>query len=282
MHSLLFFLDGSKRNFAIAKRITLCCSHSPQDTTAPHCSTDRPLAVKHNHILAPSTLPRESLWRQTYFLADFSSSLRSSSTSSCEGLVLGVMHREDCTHASNTDESGHKKSRWILRSLFHPMSSATYCINGTGSSSPLTRKEDLAHSSLTRSVPALLPYTPRLFPSVRHICAALSSQALPSLKVAFGTGRGLPLGEFTRVIFRQLSQSHPMLLQLPSLNDAAATVAVIQEMFALIGLDLTVCVLAGRSYLLLTSLFQLYHVFILFHCLTFPGRLQRGSLQFMG
>jgi hypothetical protein len=78
------------------------------------------------------------------------------------------------------------------------------------------------------TVPCLLKYRPRLFPSVKSICAALSSTALPRLKKRFSAGKGLPLPAFTDVLFQQLYHNQPALLDH---TEASYTVAMLHEMF---------------------------------------------------
>lgn len=79
------------------------------------------------------------------------------------------------------------------------------------------------------SVPALEKFRPRLFSSIRDLCAALSSHSLPKLKKKFQKSEeGLPIGQFTEVLFKQLYETHPKIVE----NDEAPyTVAMLQEMF---------------------------------------------------
>lgn len=78
-------------------------------------------------------------------------------------------------------------------------------------------------------VPALEKFRPRLFSNVNDVCAALSSEALPGLKERFtAIHSGLPIGQFTEVIFRQLFKTHP---KITDPTERAYTVAMIQEMF---------------------------------------------------
>jgi len=78
-------------------------------------------------------------------------------------------------------------------------------------------------------VPSLEKFRPRLFASVKDVCAALSSEALPGLKTKFtAIPSGLPITQFTEVIYKQLFKTHP---KIADLNERAYTVAMIQEMF---------------------------------------------------
>ena len=78
-------------------------------------------------------------------------------------------------------------------------------------------------------VPSLEKFRPRLFASVKDVCAALSSQALPGLKTKFtAIASGLPITQFTEVIYKQLFKTHP---KIADLNERAYTVAMVQEMF---------------------------------------------------
>jgi len=90
-------------------------------------------------------------------------------------------------------------------------------------------KDEKVISLVVSHVPALEKFRPRLFSNVNEVCAALSSEALPGLKERFSAiHSGLPIGQFTEVIFRQLFKTHP---KITDPTERAYTVAMIQEMF---------------------------------------------------
>jgi WD40 repeat protein len=90
-------------------------------------------------------------------------------------------------------------------------------------------KIDLCTQLAISSVPALEKFRPRLFASIRELCAALSSHSLPKLKKKFQKSEeGLPIGQFTEVLFKQLHETHPKIIEEA---EAPYTVAMLQEMF---------------------------------------------------
>ena len=88
--------------------------------------------------------------------------------------------------------------------------------------------EDKCHDAIVRTVPALEKFRPRLYPNVRAVCSSLSSEALPKLKKKFQTGDGLHLDQFMEVIFGQLCEVNPKVM---NPNEATYTVAILEEMF---------------------------------------------------
>lgn len=89
-------------------------------------------------------------------------------------------------------------------------------------------KDDKCSQIVVASVPSLDKFRPRIFSSVRVICGALSSQALPKLKVKFLRGSGLAIDAFIDALYKQLKDTHPKILEA---NEAAYTVAMLEEMF---------------------------------------------------
>jgi DNA-binding LytR/AlgR family response regulator len=71
------------------------------------------------------------------------------------------------------------------------------------------------------------------FRSVKDICAALSSTSLPKLKKKFlKTSSGLPIIPFTEVLFKQLHESYPKIVDE---DEASHLIALIEELFNQIG-----------------------------------------------
>jgi hypothetical protein len=94
-------------------------------------------------------------------------------------------------------------------------------------------KEDALGQLVINNVPSLEKFKPRLFSHVRDISNALSSRSLPKLKKSFQKcADGLNLGQFTQVLFNQLAQTHPKVIDE---LEATYAVAMIQEMFFQIG-----------------------------------------------
>ena len=77
-------------------------------------------------------------------------------------------------------------------------------------------------------VPAYAKYKPRVFSSVKSICSALSSSALPRLKKSFMVPKGLPITQFTEALFVQLFDAKPKILEL---SEAAYSVALLHDLF---------------------------------------------------
>lgn len=95
--------------------------------------------------------------------------------------------------------------------------------------STLKEKQDRCMQLIINAVPALEKFKPRLFASVREICAALSSHSLPKLKKKFlRTEEGLPIGPFVDTIFKQLYETFPKIVEE---SESAYAVAMLQEMF---------------------------------------------------
>jgi hypothetical protein len=106
---------------------------------------------------------------------------------------------------------------WVVKNLYEPLFVATS-----------REKEERCLQLLVAAVPVLHKYRPRLFPSVKALCSALSSTSLPLLKKSFQKDNGLPIKQFVEVLFYQLSESHPRIL-----DDAESSyaVALLQDMF---------------------------------------------------
>lgn len=95
--------------------------------------------------------------------------------------------------------------------------------------SSIKDKQERCTQMVIQAVPALEKFRPRLFSSIREVCAALSSHSLPKLKKKFQRSEeGLHIGQFTDVIFKQLYETHPRIIED---SEAPYTVAMLQEMF---------------------------------------------------
>ena len=91
-------------------------------------------------------------------------------------------------------------------------------------------KELFCSELVINIVPCLEKCRPRLFSSVRGLCAALSSEALPLMKKKWfrGDSDSLSIDDFTAVLFIQLYEMHPKIIED---LEAGYAVAMIQEMF---------------------------------------------------
>lgn len=127
-----------------------------------------------------------------------------------QGVALGVFYK-DGWHANGL-------RCWSLKNLFEPVYVPTS-----------REKDEKCGQFIINTVPALDKYRPRLFGNVKAICSALSSTSLPKLKKSFQRGNGLPLKQFTEVLFTQLYETHPKVVEE---QEAAYTVAMLQDMFS--------------------------------------------------
>ena len=108
-------------------------------------------------------------------------------------------------------------NRWGAKPIFDP----TFSPGVRG-------KNEHCQYNIVEMVPSLHKYRPRLFPSVKHICSALSSISLPNLKDRFSKGKGLSIKPFTEVLFSHLAKSCDKVLR-P--EEAAYTVAMLHDLF---------------------------------------------------
>jgi hypothetical protein len=120
-----------------------------------------------------------------------------------------------CTVYKDKWEAG--MCSWASKSVMEPVFVVT-----------IKEKDEKCHECIVSHVPSLEKFKPRTFSSVRVICNALSSQALPKLKTKFTRGSGLSIDQFVEALFKQLKDSHPKILE-PV--EAAYTVAMLEEMF---------------------------------------------------
>jgi hypothetical protein len=105
---------------------------------------------------------------------------------------------------------------WSLKNVFEPVYVPT-----------IREKDEKCHSLIVQIVPTLEKEISS--PSLpKSICSALTSIALPKLKKRFQKGNGLPIKQFTEVLFMQLYESYPKVLDE---IEASYTVAMLQDMF---------------------------------------------------
>ena len=125
----------------------------------------------------------------------------------CLDIAVCVMYKDGWDNDGNP--------RWAAMSLFEPIFQTLPAA-----------KEAFCSQLVIGVVPCLEMCRPRLFPTVRGLCSALSSEALPKLKKKFALD--LNMDEFTEVLFTTLFVTHPKIID-PV--EAPFAVAMIQEMF---------------------------------------------------
>lgn len=110
------------------------------------------------------------------------------------------------------------RSRWIMKSLERPMFAYS-----------IPEQESFCSQLVVYIVPSFERFRYHLFPNVRCVCAALSSQSLPKLKEKFlRYPDGVTKDLFTELIFHNLFENHPKIVD-P--DEAAYSVALIHELF---------------------------------------------------
>jgi hypothetical protein len=189
--AIVLFVDGGCRNFSLTQRLIVHCSEENKAS-----ATDNMMAK-----VAEGAFMNRQLFKCI-----------NRPRKDAEGLALCVLYK-DGWHG---DEGA---SAWSYRLFFE------------GIFTEVTKaKMNLCDELVVRHVPNFLKYRPRLFPSVKAICALLSSRALPRLKTFFmksvaRNDGGIKIRGFTTMIFHYLYGINSMVLE-PS--EAAYTVAVIQ------------------------------------------------------
>ena len=127
------------------------------------------------------------------------------------GIAMAVLYKDGWYTST--------KPKWNIKILLEPF----YVTN--------TKEiEEKCFNVIVTSIPTLMKFRPRVFNSVRDICNALSSTSLPKLKKKFLKNKiGLPISDFTQVLFKQLYETQPH--RINEEGEAAYLVAMIQEMF---------------------------------------------------
>ncbi|RYG68911.1 WD40 repeat domain-containing protein, partial [archaeon] len=188
--AIVVFLDGGPRNFQYLQSVSMECNRVlPERTFGDFLPKDNNEESQSGPLFQLS-----GRTRKTY-----------------KGLVMCVFYKDGWLPDSEMPQ-------WLMRAFLEPV----YV-------SSLKDKQDKCTHLVIQAVPALEKFRPRLFGSVREICAALSSHSLPKLKKKFQRSEdGLPITQFTEVLFKQLYETHPRIIEDA---EAAYTVALLQEMF---------------------------------------------------
>ncbi|CAE7683877.1 unnamed protein product, partial [Symbiodinium microadriaticum] len=187
--AIVLFVDGGPRNFQFVQSIIVHCSQENLDSDASNFMSKVEPGAYSNALLFQS----QNRTRKDY-----------------QGVVLNVLFRE------GWNEDG--TAQWHIKNVFEPLHVPTS-----------REKDERCGQLVVATVPALDKYRPRLFPTVKAICSALSSTALPKLKKCFQKGNGLPIKQFTEVLFTQLYETNP---RVGEDVEAAYTVALLQDMFS--------------------------------------------------
>jgi hypothetical protein len=176
--AIVVFVDGGARNFNVCEKLLL------------HCSQENTKDMGDLSFI--QQLQSDSDRSKVHL---FSSEFHSR-PQDYEGMVVGVVYQ----NGFHTDTGG---VQWCCKSVFDPCWKVK-----------AKEKEDYATQLLLGAVPLFDKFRPRIFASVKSICSALSSTALPRLKKSFvASSKGLPLGAFTEELFVQLYDSKPKLLE---------------------------------------------------------------------
>ena len=187
--AIVLFVDGGPRNFQFVQSIIVHCSQENLDSDTSNFMSKVEPGAYSNTLLFES----QHRTRKDY-----------------QGVVLNVLFREGW----NADGT----AQWHIKNVFEPLYVPTS-----------REKQERCAQLVVATVPALAKYRPRLFPTVKAICSALSSTALPKLKKCFQKGNGLPVRQFTEVLFTQLYETHPRVAEDV---EASYTVALLQDMFS--------------------------------------------------
>lgn len=186
--SMLMCLDGGPRSFNNIIGTTLRCRSSPGDRGEGTFLSGSGASV---------------------FLPLFNSLVRT--RKDCLDVAICVIYKD------GWDEEGNPM--WVAKPVFEPIYQTI-----------VKAKELFCSELVINVVPCLEKCRPRLFSSVRGLCAALSSEALPQMKKKWfrGESDSLNIDEFTEVLFIQLNETHPKIIDE---LEAGYAVAMIQEMF---------------------------------------------------
>jgi WD40 repeat protein len=187
--AVLIVLDGGPRNFQFLQSVTIQCTRVVADKSyGDFLPSEDASSGKNGPIFKMGARTRKNY----------------------QGLALCALYKDGWNESANCP-------RWAVRSFMEPL-----FVTSTKD------KQEALGLLVVGAVPALEKFRPRLFASIMDICAALSSHALPKLKKKFQKGDGLPIGQFTEVLFKQLYETHPRIIEE---SEAAYTVAMLQEMF---------------------------------------------------
>jgi hypothetical protein len=188
--AIVLFLDGGPRNFQFLQSVFMECNRVYAERTI---NSFLPRDVEENNKHGP-LFQTSGRARKTY-----------------KGLSLCCFYKDGWNALTD-------KPKWVMKVFFDPVFVSS-----------LKDKLEKVTQMVIYAVPALEKFRPHLFSSIRDICAALSSHSLPKLKKKFQRSEeGLHIGQFTEVIFKQLYETHPRIIDD---SEAPYAVSMLQEMF---------------------------------------------------
>jgi Ca2+-binding EF-hand superfamily protein len=187
--AIFILVDGGQRNFQHVQRVVLSCSQE---------NLERDQSNFMNKV-DPSLFSTLVLFQCV-----------NRSKKDFEGIAHSVLYRDGWDDDRNPI--------WIFKCIYEPLYTKS-----------MKEKDDICNNLAISTVPSLELYKPRLFPNVKSLSSALSSNALPSLKEKFQASGGLDSFQFTDTLFRSLCEFQPKLL---NLSEAASTIAALQDMFS--------------------------------------------------
>lgn len=188
--AIVLYLDGGPRNFQFLQSVTMECHRIlPERAYGDFLPSEDNGDGKKGPVFTIQARTRKSY----------------------KGLALCAFYKDGWNQEASCPI-------WTMRAFLEPLFVAS-----------MKEKQDRCTQLIINSVPSLDKFRPRLFTSIRDICAALSSHSLPKLKKKFlRNADGLPIGQFTEVIFKQLYETFPKIIEE---SEAPYTVAMVQEMF---------------------------------------------------
>jgi Ca2+-binding EF-hand superfamily protein len=187
--AIFILIDGGQRNFQHVQKVVLSCSQENLEKDQSNFMN------KVDPSLFSSLVLFQCVNRSK---KDF------------EGIAHSVLYRDGWDSDRNPI--------WIFKCIFEPLHTKS-----------MKEKDDICNNLAISTVPSLELYKPRLFPNVKTLSSALSSNSLPSLKEKFQASGGLDSFQFTDTLFRSLCEVHPKLF---NLSEAASTIAALQDMFS--------------------------------------------------
>lgn len=186
--AILLYLDGGPRNFQFVQSVSVSCLQ---------------IAVEQEGAFLPND--SGGVKTEPLFI------LTGKTKRDFQGLALCVLYKDGWQENSD-------KPQWVAKTFLEPIYATTSKL-----------KDEKGQSLVVNVVPSLEKFKPRLFNNIRDICASLSSSTLKKLKKKFFENNGeLGIVLFTEVLFNQLFETHPRIIE-PM--EAPYTVAMLQEMF---------------------------------------------------
>ena len=193
---MLFCITGGQRNFINVESMALRCTDAYDKSSIPDDSSDFAHTVS-SHMHANEFTSKE------FFTKKFKPRRDS------ENMIAMIVYQNG-RHSNG-------KPAWVCRLSLQQLQATND-----------DEKEVVCGQAVISAVPSLSKYRKHIFPSVKSLCASLSSTSLPLLKNEFCVGDGLKLNAFTKVLFRELNRQNP---KVSDRSEAPYTVALLHDMF---------------------------------------------------